>query len=393
MINTLTFTNLYPNKNFPRHGIFIEHRIRNLVKSAEIKTVVLAPVPWVPRILKKINKYYRFINIPYFTKRYNIDIYHPRCIYIPKIGMSIAPCLIVLSIVPNLIKLIKLGYKIDIIDAYYFYPDGVVAAILGKIFKKKVALTALGSDVNILTNYFIPRLLIKWAANNVSGISTVSKSLKNKLIEIGVNQSNICTILHGVDLELFKPPENRDILRENLGITKFTILSAGNLIKIKGHDIVIEALSLLPDVNLFIAGNGIEEKKLKRLTNKLKLTNQVNFLGLVDQKELVKYYGAVDVTVLASSSEGIANVLLESIACGTPVITTNVGGASEIFKGNIIGKLIENRSVNVLVESVKSIMHSYPDRAQIRLYAENFKWERTTAEHIKFLKNILQVNN
>lgn len=326
----LAISSLFPNKIQPRHGIFIEHRLRNLVASYAIDLKVLAPVPWFP-INNDLFKTYSIYNeVPRSDRRYGMDILYPRYVVIPKIGMSFTPFLYALSLIKPITQLIKQGYDFDVIDGYYLYPDGVAAVMLGKYFNKPVVITALGSDVNRLTKYSIPRKLIKWSAERASAITTVSNALKSELVTLGVKEDKIRAILHGVDLDLFQLPKDKNTLRKQLGINRRTLLSVGNLIKLKGHDLIIQSMLDQPDIDLLIAGHGEEEHRLKSLVKKLKIEDRVQFLGLVKQEDLCSYYGAVDALVLASESEGIANVLLESMACGTPVIASNVGGLPEV---------------------------------------------------------------
>jgi glycosyltransferase involved in cell wall biosynthesis len=230
--------------------------------------------------------------------------------------------------------------------------------------------------------------MIQWAGKKASQITTVCKALKNRLIELGVDASKIHVVLHGVDLKLFTPPSDRQATRERLGFTKKTLLSIGHLIERKGHHIPIQALTKLPEYQLVIIGDGEEEENLRGLSDSLGVNNRVQFLGHIDQTSLPQYFGAADALVLASSREGIANVINESLACGTPVIATNVWGAPEVITCPEAGVLMSDRSPEALVEAVHKLFNNYPDRVLTRRFSEQFTWENTTKDHLAVIDKI-----
>jgi glycosyltransferase involved in cell wall biosynthesis len=325
-----------------------------------------------------------------------MEIYHPRYPAIPKVGMNVAPFLLAAAMIRPLRRIIQRGYDFDLVDAYYFYPDGIAAMILGKCFRKPAIITALGSDLNLLPKFHIPRRLIRWAARNAAGVTTVCQSLRDELSKLGVDEENVHVILHGVDLHLFHPPENRDLLRHRFRLSRPTLQSVGNLIESKGHHIVIETLTSLPDMELLIAGRGEQENTLKRLALARGVADRVRFLGFLGPHELRDVYGAADALVLMSSREGIPNVLMESMACGTPVIATNVGGVAEAVTCDEAGILCSERTPAALVAAIRSLLAAYPDRSATRRFAERFCWDDTIRQHVKLMHEVtsnLRVGN
>jgi glycosyltransferase involved in cell wall biosynthesis len=385
----LVISNLYPNLLQPQHGIFIEHRVRSLLQYSDAEVKVLAPVPWFPLKRPVFGKYSVFARVPRTDSRYGVRIVYPRYPVIPKIGTNLAPLGLASALIKPLRRILRGGYDFDLIDAYYSYPDGVAATMLGRYFGRPVIITALGSDINFFTSYRIPRWMIKWAARNADAITTVSNALKDRLVGLGIDSDTIRVNLHGVDQRLFKPPADRAMLRKQLNIVRPTLISVGNLIELKGHHVGIQALTALPDVDLIIAGEGKEERTLKKLASSLGLAERVRFLGHVSQEDLRDYYGAADVLILASSREGIANVLLESMACGTPVIATRVGGLPEIITTPEAGVLMRNRTPEALVQAVRALFAHYPDRSATRRFVEQFSWKRTSEQHLALLDEIL----
>ena len=385
----LTFTSLYPNSMQGRHGIFVENRLRHLLASGEVESRVVAPVPWFPFRHPRFGEYARFAAVQRREVRSGVIVEHPRYLVIPKIGMSLTPWSMARAAYPVLKKMISDGYAFDLIDAHYFYPDGVAAALVARSLGKPLVITARGTDLNLIPAYRIPRALIRWAAGRADAMITVCQALKDVLVDMGEPADRIQVLRNGVDLSMFSPPVERGVLRERLGMRRISLLSVGHLIKRKGHDLVISALKHLPDMELFIAGDGEEADALGRLAVELGVEDRVTFLGAVSHEKLRDYYGAADALVLASSREGWANVLLESMACGTPVVATRVWGTPEVVASPEAGVLADNRDVASIVEAVRELFENYPAREETRRYAENFGWEPTTRGQIELFRRVL----
>jgi glycosyltransferase involved in cell wall biosynthesis len=190
---------------------------------------------------------------------------------------------------------------------------------------------------------------------------------------------------------MFRPAEDRDALRAGLGLSGRVLLSVGHVTKRKGHHLAVEALPHLPGTTLMIAGDGWLEPHLKRMAAELGVADRVRFLGHVDQERLPELYAAADALVLASNREGMANVLLEAMACGTPVIGTAVWGTPEAVCVPEAGVLMRERSAEALVEAAGRLFAAYPDRAATRRYAETFRWERTSEQHLEELRRAMAV--
>jgi teichuronic acid biosynthesis glycosyltransferase TuaC len=383
----VTFSTLFPNQAKPSHGIFVETRLRHLVASGQVESRVVAPVPWFPFAGSRYGRYATFAKVPDSEERYGLQVAHPRYPTIPKIGMNLAPMLLAQGAKRTLSRMIDEGYDFDLIDAHYFYPDGVAAVKLGRYFNKPVVITARGSDVSLIPQYRIPRKLIQWAAVHAAGIITVCNALKTELVALGVDGDKITPLRNGVDLERFQLGDCAS-LRAAIGITGFTLLSVGHLVPVKGHDLAIGALPLLPGVTLLLAGDGSERRALEAHATKLGVADRVRFLGVVPQAELPRYYGAADALVLASSREGWANVLLEAMACGTPVVASRVWGTPEVVASPDAGILMRERSEQGLADAVNELRAHYPQRAATRRYAEGFSWEATTAGQLNLFRSL-----
>ncbi len=385
----LTFTTLYPNSVQPHSGVFVENRLRHLVSEGSVEARVIAPVPWFPWRGNAFGRYSIPARVPAEERRFGITVLHPRYPLIPKIGMTTAPFLMYAAIRSVATELIRSGYDFDLIDAHYFFPDGVAAAMLGKRLGRPVIITARGTDINLIPRYRVPRCLIRWAADNAAGVVAVCEALRDEFTRIGVDSSRVRVLRNGVDLDIFKPID-RSIARRKLGLREPVLLSVGHLIPRKGHDLVIQALLEIPKASLLIVGEGPIEASLKRLTDSLGLAQRVRFLGPVAHERMHEVYSAADVLVLASDREGWPNVLLEAMASGTPVAATNVWGAPEVVASRAAGVLISDRNPGAIARAVQNLLATPPDRTETRAYAERFSWDETTRGQLELFRSIVE---
>ncbi|HTO40727.1 MAG TPA: glycosyltransferase, partial [Rhizomicrobium sp.] len=263
LISILTTTTLFPNSVQRAHGVFVETRLRHLLASGEVRAHVLAPVPWLPPMVR-YSSYGPLQSVPQRVERGGLTVEHPRYLVVPKFGMTITPHTLYHAMRKRFIALRKAGHQFDLIDAHYFYPDGVAAVRLAREFNIPVTVTARGTDLNLIPEFPAPRKMILDAAAKASGMITVCQALKDTLVEMGVAPERVTVLRNGVDLELFRPMD-RAAARAKLGLTRRTLVSVGLLIDRKGHHHIIRALKALPDTDLLIAGSGPDEVALKRL--------------------------------------------------------------------------------------------------------------------------------
>ncbi|MEO7385571.1 MAG: glycosyltransferase family 4 protein [Gammaproteobacteria bacterium] len=376
MPHILTLTGLFPSAVRPRHGIFVEERLRHLVARGNVTASVLAPVPWFPFTGQRFGEYADFARTPEREKRYGIEVRYPRYLVVPKVGMTVAPLLLALGLLPHVRRLRREHPRLALIDSHFLYPDGVAACLLGLWLGIPVLMTARGSDVNLYTRYAAPRAMIRWAIRRAARVITVSDALRDGLLALGADPGKVVTLRNGVDVQRFRPLD-RNAARARFGASGFTLLSVGNLLEIKGHHLVIEALAELPGVTALIAGDGPQRASLERLARARGVADRVRLLGNLPQEELVACYNAADSLVLASSREGMPNVVLESLACGTPVIATAVGGIPEIIDSDSAGYLLTERSASAIAAAVRVLQASPPERVRVAAHGARFSWEPT----------------
>ena len=387
-LRLLTFTTLYPDSARPNHGIFVENRLRHLVATGQATSTVLAPVPFFPYRSERFGVWGVLARVPEREERYGLAVHHPRYPVVPRVGMSVAPLLLYEASRRALARLLAGGLAFDLIDAHYVYPDGVAAVWLGRHFGKPVVVTARGSDLTELPNYRVPNWFIRRALCAADGLIGVSAALRERLVELGANSSRAVTLRNGVDTAVFRPVD-RDAARAALGLTGPALVSVGSLIPRKGLHLTIEAMLALPKFSLLIVGDGPERAPLEAQIARLGLGGRVRLLGAQAHEELPRFYGAADASVLASSREGWANVLLESMACGTPVVASNIPGNPEVVQEWAAGLVIEENTAAGIAAGVRGLFANLPSRAATRAYAERFSWDETSAGQLALFRRVL----
>jgi teichuronic acid biosynthesis glycosyltransferase TuaC len=399
-IRLLTFSTLYPNNARPNHGVFVENRLRHLVASGEAVSEVLAPVPWFPFAhpwfgdWPRIGDWALNARVVRRETRHGLNILHPRFPVIPRVGMSLAPALLYRAMVPVLARMLAEhpfgAPPFDAIDAHYLYPDGVAAVWLGQRFGLPVVVTARGTDVSLIPQYKRPRRMIQQAIAGAAALVAVSAALKDALVAIGAPEAKVTVLRNGVDTVLFRPPADRRAARAAVGATARPLLiSVGLLIERKGHHRTIEAMTRLPDFELIIAGEGPERDRLNALIARLGLGDRVRLLGARPHGELPLLYAAADASILASSREGWANVLLESMACGTPVVASPIWGNPEVVRSLAAGVIMRENTVDGVVDGVRRLFTALPAREATRAYAEPFSWDETTAGQLALFRRVI----
>ena len=389
-MKVLVITTVYPNKAQPNLGIFVRERIKQLAKLCDVK--VLAPVPYFPPagILKDKYRY----RVSSFEYQQDIEVYHPKFLIIPGLMKFLDGFLLYLSSV-YAAKKIQKKFSFDLIDAHFAYPDGFAAVLLGKHFKKPVTITLRGT-LNHLIRYRIRKREIKFALKNANKVFSVSAYLSDLAKSLGVDESKFEVIPNGVDTTKFQPLDKFES-RRKLGIPpdKKVIVSVGALVNRKGHHRIIEILPMLTKkysnlLCLIVGGASVEgdmSEFLKDQVKRLNLENHVFLAGEVSHALVKEFLCASDIFALATQSEGWPNVFLEAMACGIPVVTTNVCGNHEVVREGETGLLVPFGDPNALLNAMDQALSQNWDREKLVNVARSRSWDKVAQEvYQQFLK-------
>jgi teichuronic acid biosynthesis glycosyltransferase TuaC len=382
-LRVLCVTTLFPSSANPRHGIFVETRLCELRKHAPLDVRVVAPVPWFP-IAWSPGRYAAFAATPRFEVRNGVEVRHPRYVVIPRVGMALQPLALAAACLRAVQQLGAGGWSCDVIDAHYLYPDGVAAAELARRLDRPLVVTARGSDVNLIAQMPGPRRRILAALEQAHSVIAVSAALKRAMVQLGVPAEKIDVLRNGVDSSMFRPGP-REAVRNQLGVGDAPLVaSVGNLVLEKGHDLVLAAVARLPNAHVVIVGRGPERERLARQAQQLGIHERVRFIDNMSQAELVNVYNAADLLALGSTREGWPNVVLEAMACGTPVVASDVGGVSEMVN-EAVGEVVATREVAPFAAALLRVLRQPPGRDAVRAHAERFSWDPVVSQYFDIM--------
>ncbi len=389
VMKVLTFTTLYPNNIWPNNGVFIQERMTHFARLNGCKVIVVAPVPYFPPI--NLSHRWLFSQVTQQEIIEGLEVYHPRYFMTPKVGMVFYGLMMFLSALPVL-KKIQMDF--DLIDAHYVYPDGFAATLLGKFFKKPVVVSARGSDINLYGEFPIIRRFLRHTLLKANRVVAVCEALKRGIIQLGVPEEKVSVIPNGVDSYKFFPTPREEVRRRLKLPDKKIILSAGHLTPNKGFDYLIKALKILrtdfdeKSIYLVIVGEGKFRKELEKIISMLNLGEHVRLAGIIPHKEMGDWYSAADLFCLASGQEGWPNVILESLACGTPVVATSAGGIPEIISSNGVGILAERTEQDIAGKISIALKQSW-NREEIVKFAEKYTWNQVALRVYDVFKSVL----
>jgi len=389
-LRVLTFTSLFPSSARPRHGIFVETRLRRLIGDAGVDARVVAPVPWFPFRAPAFGPYASFASTPRRSSRDGLAVTHPRYLMLPKVGVAFQPDSMARAAAADIARWRDEGWEPDIIDAHYLYPDGVAAALLADRLQLPFVVTARGTDVKVLAR--APRTgdRILWAAKRASTVIAVSHRLRDGLLQLGLDASHVVVLRNGVDTDLFRP-EDPQASRQRLELPHGPLaICVGHLLPEKGWPLALESLALLPAWRLAFFGQGPLKSDLLALARRLGVEERVTFRATLPQSELRHVYSAADATLLTSTREGWPNVVLESMACGTRVVAVDVGAVVEMITEPAVGCIVPQRDPASVAAAIQTVLADRPDRARIRAHAAGFGWAPVSAGQLHVMKRAVE---
>jgi glycosyltransferase involved in cell wall biosynthesis len=371
MLRVLTLSSLFPNGARPYAGGFVERQTLALAKRPDVAVKVVAPLglPYFPwslerrwRALRKLPKVEVWKGLEVHRPQYRLLHRFPRLL----------PGEIARRLLPVL-RDIRRDFPFDVIDAQVFWPDGPAAMRLAKALDVPFSIKGRGDDILHWGRQAATAGLLKEAGEGTRGLLAVSGGLRDRMIELGMPGDKIAVHYTGVDRSVFRLRE-RSSAKAMLKVKGPLLLSVGNLISRKGHRFAIDAAAALDDSTLWIVGGGPDAAELQARIDKLGLGDRVRLIGHSPHVMLPVLLAAAAATILATSGEGLANVWVESLACGTPVVTTDVSGAREAIDRPEAGRIVA-RDPAAIAAAVRELLADPPDPEKVRAASDKFSWE------------------
>lgn len=382
----LTLSTLFPNAAKPNFGIFVERQTLGLSKREGFNVTVINPIGIPPWPLSLLERYEPLNGLAAHENWRGLNVYRPRFSLIPAIGGRFNPKLIVKAILP-LIKKLHKEQPFDLVDAEFFYPDGPAAMHIADALKIPFSIKSRGADIHHWGQAAGSKEQIMMAANRADGLLAVSQALKRDMINLGMSEDKITVHYTGMDHSRFHP-RDRKIEKAKLGVSGPLIICVAALVERKNQHIIIEAMQDLKGVTLMFAGMGPARSKFEMLAKKYNVDEQVHFLGAVDHDKLPSIIAAADVSCLVSESEGLANAWVESLACGTPLILSDVGGARELVKDETVGYIVERNCQNV-VQAIRKLLDNPRDPNEVAQSVAHFSWDENAEKMDNYLRHII----
>lgn len=377
----VVLSSLFPSAAQPGAGLFIRERMFRVARALPL--TVVAPQAWFPGqgMIRRFHPGYRVQAVPYESQA-GIDVYFPRALALPAMGRRWDGVSMALAALP-LVRRLKHEGRCRILDAHFAYPDGVAATLLGRWLDLPVSITLRGTEPRHLGDPALRPQVLR-ALDAADQIFAVSESLRQVAIAAGVDGARIAVVGNGVDTEVFQPVD-RDAARARLGIAAdaSVLVTVGALVPRKGQHLVLKVLPALLArhprlVYLMIGGasrEGDASAALRRQVAELGLEPHVRFLGPLAPAELKHPLSAADISVLASSNEGWANVILEAMACGLPVVASDVGGNAEVVCRESLGLIYAYGKEGALEAALEAALSRTWNREPILAYARENTWD------------------
>ncbi|MXO74449.1 glycosyltransferase [Altererythrobacter aerius] len=382
MRRVLSISTLYPNPAAPRFGAFVARSMEALAALGDWHVTVVNPIGLPPMALGR----YRALKAATVDAvERKVEVYRPPFRLIPTFGARNNPARIARAILP-LVRRLHGEAPFDLVDAQFFYPDGPAAAEVAKALGLPLSIKARGSDIHYWGGkpWALAQMLA--AAEQATGLLAVSQALARDMSDLGFPGHRITVHRTGLDRDRFRPlhhPQLRRRLGRELGIelpaSAPVLVSVGALIPIKGQDLVIDALEgLPPDTVLLLVGHGPEESRLRTQARARGAADRVHFLGNVDHDLLPLILSAADAMVLPSAREGLANAWVEALACGTPLVICDTGGAREVVVSHEAGRIVA-RYPHAIAAGVRELLADPPRPEAVAALADGFSWQANAA--------------
>ncbi|MDO9315431.1 MAG: glycosyltransferase [Burkholderiaceae bacterium] len=392
--HVVVLSSLFPNSAEPGAGLFIRERMFRV--GSHVPLSVVSPRPWFPfqGLLRRWRPGFRPA-APSYERQSGVDVWLPRFLSVPGFLKGLDGFSMALGTFPRLWQLKRKG-RLDLIDAHFGYPDGYAATMLGRWLNVPVTITLRGTEQRHAQDASLaPRLAL--ALQRATRLIAVSQSLRRVAIRLGVAEEKVLVVGNGVDLQKFSPL-GRSEARRALGLPDSgpVLVTVGGLVERKGFHRVIELLPALrahfPGLVYLVVGGPSPEgdmgAQLKRQVAELGLVGAVRFMGPLAPEHLREPLSAADVFVLSTRNEGWANVFLEAMACGVPVVTTDVGGNSEVVCRPELGMVVPFGEADRLQVAIEQALRARWDTQVIRRYAEDNTWDQRVEALVSLFRNL-----
>ncbi len=355
----LVLSRSYPNRVQPLLGVWVRQLVADSRSFSEPK--VVAPAPWCPPLPRLPAAFASYRGIERTSWDDGVEALHPRFLVAPGARLAALEASSYLARVLPLAARLRSRFPFDLVHAHFTYPDGVVAAVLGRRFGVPVLITEQAPWGSWLDRSPLVRRQAVWAAKRAAFQIAISASVKSSIERFTGPLPHVRVIPDAVDGSVFTLPQNGTRTVSN------RVLFVGAIRHVKGFDVLLHAIRILFDrgvpLELLVIGEGHfrsyrqYQNEMERMSVELGLADRVSFAGRKSLPELVKAMQESALLVLPSRQESLGMVLVEALACGTPVVATRCGGPEDIVDDDV-GVLVPPGDAAALADGIARVMAS-----------------------------------
>ncbi len=389
MLKVASICHMFPNRINPHIGIFVKERLKHVAQKTEL--TIIAPIPSFP-FSGHTRKYAGLENLERVESFDGLQVHHPRYFMIPKYLKILDGMFYGASLAPFM-KSIAGRTNFDILDFHWVYPDAIGGLQWARKLGKKTVVTVRGNEAIYYFEKSPIRNMLQQRLREFDHVISVSGDLKRKIVsEFGVEESRVSVISNGIDTDRFHLMD-RDKARLKCALKpgKRYLLTVSRLSSEKGLDNLLQAMRQLqsPGADLVIIGDGPLKGQLLDLATRLNIKDRVHFLGELGHGDLCAWYNAVDAFCLPSLWEGCPNVVIEALACGTPVVATSVGGIPDLVSSSTCGILAPPGDERALSAALDQALQTKWNRHGISELGSSNSWTDVADKVIAVFERIL----
>jgi glycosyltransferase involved in cell wall biosynthesis len=381
----LFISNVFPTPVQPSKGPFNAALVQAL--SSEHEVAVICPIAWTDEWQAKRSG--RTVPEARRASVGGVAVHYPRFYFTPKVMREYYGWFMWRSVCRVVREQIN-SFKPDAVIGYWAHPDGHVAVRAARLAGVPAAVMVGGSDVLVLTQGRGRRERVLDVLRDADAIIAVSEDIKAKLADFGISAEMVHVVPRGVDSERFHPGSPVEAkARLNVTIRSPILLWVGRMVPVKGLDVLIDACAKLRSDGIafhqYLVGDGPLRAVLEQRAVASGVSDAITFVGNVAHTDLPDWYRVADLTVLPSHSEGVPNVLRESLACGTPFVASRVGGIPEIASGTAC-KLVPPGDADQLASAIAEALSDAKDGSGHSPLAKQGSWAESARAVVRVLR-------
>lgn len=371
-MKVLIITKIFPNSLEPLSAPFNRQQFSALSRLCSVE--ILGTIPWFPGAgaFRRWSAAGRLTSVPAEETVDGMRVRHPRFAFLPKVGHSFAGQLYAASLATTILPY---RGRVDVVLGAWAYPDGFASVAIAEMLGVPAVIKLHGSDINVVGQMAGPRRRLAWALPRASRIVAVSRPLAEHAVGLGASRERIDVVPNGIDKQAFCPRE-RGEARRALGLPddRAIVLYVGHLSREKGAHDLLAAFRELPShlrASLVMVGDGAGAAACRALADRLGVP--ANFVGAQPHEMIPTWLAASDLLALPSWNEGMPNVVVEALACGRPVVATNVGGIPDLVTGTL-GRLVSPGDVPALTAALAHTLTNEHDARAISAALDRPDW-------------------